>query len=283
MPYMRTCVIGHVEWVSFLDVDHVPAPGEIVHARSWREEAGGGGAGAAVQLVKLSGEVTFFTALADDEIGHRCHERLTELGVHLEAAWRDEPARRAVTHVDRDGERTITVLGERHSPHAADDLRWDLLTGADAVYFTAGDAGAVKLAREARVVVATSRVLPVLAEAGVELNAVVGSDVDESERYKTGDIEPPPHMVVRTRGGSGGTFEMADGESGSWDAVPLPGPVVDRYGAGDSFAAGLTFGLGRGMSPAQAIHIGALCGAHVITGAGPYETQLTRAEIERLN
>ena len=28
---MRVAVVGHVEWIEFGRVDHVPPPGEIVH------------------------------------------------------------------------------------------------------------------------------------------------------------------------------------------------------------------------------------------------------------
>jgi hypothetical protein len=28
---MQAAVVGHVEWIEFGRVDHVPAPGEIVH------------------------------------------------------------------------------------------------------------------------------------------------------------------------------------------------------------------------------------------------------------
>ena len=53
----RVAVVGHVEWIEFARVPHVPEPGEIVHASEWWEEAGGGGAVAAVQLAKLAGDV----------------------------------------------------------------------------------------------------------------------------------------------------------------------------------------------------------------------------------
>ncbi|HET7483035.1 MAG TPA: PfkB family carbohydrate kinase [Actinomycetota bacterium] len=277
---MRTAVVGHVEWVSFMEVDHVPAPGEIVHAGAWWEEAGGGGAGAAVQLGRLARDVTFFTALGDDAVGHRSYERLEELGVRMRVAWRSEPARRALTFVDRAGERTITVLGDRHSPVATDDLPWDELEAIDAVYFTAGDAGVLRLAREAGVVVATTRVLSVLTEAGVQLDAVVGSAVDPSEAYPPGGIEPPPGLVVRTDGARGGTYEIAGGRVGSYASESPPGPIVDRYGAGDCFAAGLTYGLGRGLATEEALKVASLCGAAVITGRGPYEAQLTNAALE---
>ena len=67
----RVAVVGHVEWIEFARVPHVPRPGEIVHATEWWEDVGGGGAVAAVQLAKLAGGAEFFTALAEDERGRR--------------------------------------------------------------------------------------------------------------------------------------------------------------------------------------------------------------------
>ena len=61
---------------------------------------------------------------------------------------------------------------------------------------------------------------------------------------------------------------------GSWQASPPPGPVVDGYGCGDSFAAGLTFGLARGLELGAALALAARCGAMCATGHGPYERQL---------
>jgi ribokinase len=54
---------------------------------------------------------------------------------------------------------------------------------------------------------------------------------------------------------------------------------VVSYGCGDSFAAGFTFGLGAGMSVAQAAALGARCGAVCATAHGPYEHQLTAAQL----
>ena len=63
----------------------------------------------------------------------------------------------------------------------------------------------------------------------------------------------------------------------TWAAEPLPGPPVDSYGCGDSFAAGLTYGLGAGM-PVAAAQLGARCGAHCLTGRGPYARSSAAAE-----
>jgi len=57
---------------------------------------------------------------------------------------------------------------------------------------------------------------------------------------------------------------------GRFDAVPLPGPIVETYGCGDSFAAGVTAGLSAGWSTEQAVALGASCGAACATRFGPY-------------
>jgi ribokinase len=145
------------------------------------------------------------------------------------------------------------------------------------VYFTAGDAGAAREARRARTLVGAARGLEVLAAAAVELDALVASSRDRGERYEPGDLEPPPRHVVRTAGSAGGEYETAAGERGRWEASPPPGPVSDFYGCGDSFAAGLTYGLGAGLPIGEAVVLGARCGAACATGRGPYEVQLREA------
>ena len=54
---------------------------------------------------------------------------------------------------------------------------------------------------------------------------------------------------------------------------------VDSYGCGDSFAAGLTYGLGAGWALADALALAARCGATCLTGHGPYERQLSSADL----
>jgi ribokinase len=72
----------------------------------------------------------------------------------------------------------------------------------------------------------------------------------------------------------------ADGTTGRWTAAEPPGPVLDAYGCGDAFAAGLTYGLAVGQGLADALALGARCGAHALTGRGPYAGQyaLPRAQ-----
>jgi ribokinase len=270
----RVGVVGHVEWVQFAVVAQVPPAGTIVHAREAFAEPAGGGAVAAVQLRKLAGAAAFFTAIGADDAARRTAAGLRErYGVTLHAAARDAPQRRTFTFLDDAGERTITVLGERIVPVRGDPLPWDELGDLDAIYLTGGDAGAVRAARAARVLVATPRAMEALAGAGVTIDVLVGSAHDADEAYARGMLDPEPRVVVRTRGERGGEWSAAD-RSGTWDPTPLPGPAVDAYGCGDSFAAGLTYGLGAGMVLEEAIDLGARCGAACVCGRGPYAGQL---------
>jgi ribokinase len=267
---MRVAVVGHVEWVEFARVARVPLPGEIVQAREWWSEAAGGGGVASVQLRRLAGACTLFTAFGRDDPARLALDQLAGLGVSVEAARRDEPQRRGFTFVDEGGERTITIIGEKHVPEGSDPLPWTELEAADAVYFVSGDADAARAARRARVLVATARVLPTLAEAGVELDALVRSGRDPSERYAQGDLAPVPRLVVTTEGAGGGSWTSSEGPSGGWAPAPLPGELVDSYGAGDSFAAGLTVALGRGAGVDAALEFAARCASEALTRPGAH-------------
>jgi ribokinase len=279
----RVAVVGHVEWVRFGRVPHVPRAGEIVHARDSFEEPAGGGAVAAVQLARLAGAAVLFTALGEDERGRRSLGRLRGLGVDVSAARRAEPTRTAVTLVNDAGERTITTFGPRLEPLGGDEaLPWSALAEMDAVFFTAGDLGALRAARAARVLVASPRAEDALGH-GVPLDALVLSGGDAVERGEAARALEEAELVVLTEGARGGSYRERSGASGRWDPTPAsvlpaasaPGGPGDSYGCGDSFAAGLTFGLGAGLAVPDALALAARCGAVCLAGRGPYERQLT--------
>jgi hypothetical protein len=130
---VRAAVVGHVEWIEFGRVDHVRTPGEIVHvSESWQEPAGGG-AVAAMQLCKLAGAATLYTALGDDEVGHRAKRDLEALnGRTAEAptlsmaldpvlAQLDHLLEEAVSKYPADGG-ACGLVGSRRS-HLATDAR----------------------------------------------------------------------------------------------------------------------------------------------------------------
>jgi len=277
----RVAVVGHVEWVQFARVPHVPRAGEVIHAHDSFEEPAGGGAVAAVQLARLAGSAVLITALGEDHHGGRALQRLGDMGVQVQAARRTGATRTGVTLVDDAGERTITTFGERLEPLAQDgELSWSVLDGIDAVYFTAGDVGALRAARAARVLVASPRAVDALGH-DVKLDALVLSADDPIERRLSARAQEEAALVVFTEGARGGSYRERSGSSGSWDAASPPGPPVDSYGCGDSFAAGLTYGLGAGLEVPAALALAAACGAVCLTGRGPYQHQLRGSELER--
>jgi ribokinase len=271
----RVAVVGHVEWLDFAVVEHLPAAGEIVTAEECFELPAGGGAVAAVQLRKLAGKALFLTALGFDERARRAAAELRETHrLELHAAIRPRPQRRAFTHLDAHAERTITVLGDRLVPHGDDPLPWERLAEVDGVYLTGGDAAAARAARDARVLVATTRAADALLAGDVAADVLVASGRDAKERAGLAALPAPRRATVLTDGARGGRWEGADGIGGTWEAAQPPGPPVDAYGCGDSFAAGLTYGLAAGMALPAALELAARCGAHCLTGRGPYAAQL---------
>lgn len=252
--------MGHVEWIESVLVDRVPGPGGIAHADADWSEPGGGGAVVAAQLARLGGQCDFFTALGADDLGRRSLERLTELGIEVHVEWFGS-TRRGFVQVDAHGERTITTVGPKLRPRSL-----PAMGGYDAVFFVAGEVEALRAARAARFLAATPRELAILREGGVRIDLLVGSGSDPAEHYDGGlDVG----LVVATDGAGGGS---AGGRR--YEAVPPPGEIADTYGAGDSFAAALCFALARGDELEDALALAARAGAAVVTGKGPFSTQL---------
>jgi ribokinase len=265
MSAVRAAVVGHVEWVEFVPVERVPRAGEIVGAAESWQEAGGGGSVAAVQLSLLADSVLLLTVLGTDELGRRAEAELGERGIEVHASFVDVPQRRALTFVDASGERTITTIGPKLGPRGHDDsLPWHELARCDAVYFCAGDVDAVVAARRGRVLGATARELGTLHRGAVELDVLVGSGKDEAELYRPGDLQPEPKLVVTTSGALGGWAQPG----GPFTAAPPPGAIVDVYGAGDCFSAGLVFALAAGLETQDALAFAARCGAGALAGRG---------------
>jgi ribokinase len=262
---LKLAVIGHVEWVTHTDAPFIPPAGEIVHLANPLTQPAGGGAVTAAALARMGAAVSLFTAAGDDV---PLEQEMGQLDVRVLAARRAGPHTRALVMRDPAGERTICVVGENMHPSADDPLPWDELAGCDGAFFTGWDPRTLELARQARVLVVTARRFEALVESGVEADVLVGSGNDRGERVDLSRLRAQPRHVVVTDGARGGS---------GYAAVPPPGPVVDSYGAGDTFAAGLLFGLAQGLALAEALELGARHAAEAVTWRGAYPAQAGRA------
>ena len=156
---LRFAVIGHNEWINFIEVDKLPKPGIISHSKRNMELPAGGGSVIAKTLLELTkGEVHFFTSLGNDYYGKQSHKILQNMGLNLHVAWRNKPTRKGFSLVDAKGERSITIIGERLEPRFKDNLKWDILSKMDGIFITAGDHKLFTIARESKILCATPRV-----------------------------------------------------------------------------------------------------------------------------
>ncbi len=269
LPKLKLAVIGHVEWVTFLKVDHLPLAGEISHAKDSFEEAAGGAAVAAVQMTRLTNEpVDLITSLGKDSFGEKCYERLTKLGLNLKVAWREKPTRKAISLIGNEGERAITVIGERLQPIASDNLPWSDMKNYDGIFITATDEEGIRLASKAKFVAATPRTgTTTLKNSKVKLNALIGSRLDPGERINYENLVPKPDIYIATEGKSGGTIFP---KKYKYTSIKPSSKEKDSYGCGDCFAGAVTAALAAKLNLVEAIDLGAYCGAECSTHYGPY-------------
>lgn len=272
MPHLRPriAVIGHVEHVVIAPVPVFPEPGAIVHIDEPWWIPGGGGGVAFHQLIRSDAEVHLFTALGADDAGRAVGERLAATGAHIHAARRRRPHTRDVALVTPDGERTIVVVGEPLHPLRSDPLPWELLATCDAVYFTAQDPAILVAAREARKLVVTARRAEAYARSGVRADVIVGSVRDPREASIRADYAVPPDALVMTNGRDGGLVETAQGIARFAAATP-PTLIAGSYGAGDTFAAALTWYIALDLPVLEACDRAALHAAAVLAGHNPLD------------
>lgn len=265
---MKVAVVGHIEWAKFAHVSHVPVSGEIIYSNDSWEEVAGGGSVAAMQLAELAGSCMFFTAVGDDELGRRSIEQLKNNGVEVYASIIKGAATRNIfVYIDDQNERTITVSGDLKPSGHDLNLPWDKLSEAESVYFVSGDYPALLAARKARSLISTARILPLLKDSDVPLDALVCSKKDAGERYFPGQIKPAPKIVITTDGTNGGTVD--NGQTYQVETIP-PSDLIDTYGCGDSFAAGLTYSLGLDISLEESLVVAAHCGAKAAMRRGSF-------------
>lgn len=274
MPGPRLAVIGHVEHVTLGRFDGAIEAGAVVHLLDARFTPAGGGGIAFAQLCRSDAEVHLFTAVGSDEAGRAVESRIRARGdrVHVHAAVRDEAHPRVVVVVDGGGHRTIFVTSEPLHPRATDPLPWSVLSKCDAVYFTGTDPGTLQRARAAPLLVVTARRYGVLKAAAVAPDVIVGSVADPRENRELAAYEPPPGALVLTDGPR--AIRISRGSEVTLvDAPAAPERVVGDYGAGDSFAAALTFFLGSGLPVDEACRRAGPYGAAVLQGLDPLEVQ----------
>jgi ribokinase len=271
----RIALIGHVEHVTLGRIEGPLRPGDVLHLLDTRFLAAGGGGIAFAQLCRSDAEVHFFTAVGQGESGNAVQAALRSAAprVHVHAAQRAEEHPRVVVVLDGDGHRTIVVTGGPLQPDASDPLPWSVLASCDAAYFTGSDPQTLRMARDARSLVVTARRRPVLRDAQIAPDVVVGSINDPRENAGLDTYDPHrPGALVLTDGPRPVRIVRSAGTS--WvETPPAPERIVGDYGAGDSFAAALTFFVAHGCPLEEACRRAGPYGAAVLGAMNPLDAQ----------
>lgn len=285
-------LLGDLNVDLHLDIPVYPAPGGDGVATRQRMGFGGSAANTAVMLSRLRVRAGMIACIGDDEWGEQAFAGLAEQGVDTRLVMRSavEGTSLNVITVTPDGERTMFAY-RGASSHLRQESLPESFDGASILHIS-GYALLAEPQRSAAVAAAASArrsgltvsldvpVDPVAAVPDVllaflasvdavvigatEARRLTGADDDEDALQRIAAHGP---SVVALTGGAAGSL-MRIGAA----VVRAPVPTVravDTTGAGDSFCAGLIFGLLRGIVDAELVaSMANACGAAAVGVAG---------------
>ena len=189
------------------------------------------------------------------------------MGIKLHVAWRDKPTRRGFSLIDSQGERAITVIGERLAPTHKDNLEWNILKKMDGIFITASDSEIFKMARSASILCTTPRVgLNTINNSNVLLDGLIGSNLDPGEVFSFSELSLKPKYTIKTDGENGGIIFPG----GRYKALKNKKLKVDSYGCGDSFAAGILYGMASKWDIDKSLNLAKVMGRDASEFFGPY-------------
>jgi len=189
------------------------------------------------------------------------------MGIKLHVAWRDKPTRRGCSLIDSQGERAITVIGERLAPTHKDKLEWKILKKMDGIFITASDSEIFKMARSASILCTTPRVgLNTINKSNVLLDGLIGSNLDPGEVFSFSELSLKPKYTIKTEGEKGGILFPG----GRYKALKNKKLKVDSYGCGDSFAAGILYGMASKWDIDKSLNLAKVMGRDASEFFGPY-------------
>lgn len=261
------------------------------------EKSGGSVANTMAGVASFGGRAAFVGKVRDDQLGRVFAHDITAAGVTfvspLAPASEPLPTARSLVLVTPDAQRTMNTSLGISTSLSLEDAPVDVVSSA-AMLLLEGYlwdepsvrpvlSAAVDAARGAGRLVAFSLSDPFCVDRHRDDFAeLVSSSVDvlfanEQEivsLLQVDGFDAALSRVVDERGdrvtaltrGAGGSVIVSGGDVVA--VSPEPVDVVDTTGAGDLYAAGVLFGLSRGMAPAEYGRLGSLAAAEVISHVG---------------
>jgi sugar/nucleoside kinase (ribokinase family) len=260
-----------------------------------REISGGSAGNTAAGVATLGGRAGFVGQVAKDQLGEVYRHDIASLGIEFTTPASDDrvPTARSLVLVTPDAQRTMnTFLGaaqlltpeaidaaqvresailylegylwDPETPRAAMELAIDIAREAGRkVAFTLSDSFCVDRHRDGFNALIDSGRLDILFANAAEIVSLTG-EADFDSAVASAAKRVPILVVTR---GEQGAVAVEGGERAEVPAEPV-GQIVDTTGAGDLFAAGFLTGHAQGRSNAEALHMGAIAAAEVISHYG---------------
>ncbi len=269
--------------------------GAKVEAQDVMIEVGGGATNTATTFARMGLRTGIVAKVGGDGPGDRVLAAMQAEGVSTDHIARDPDHRTgySVILTGYTGERTILVYRGANAALRPEDVHWDDLAAASWVYLNSLGGDSAPLFME---------VARFCGQRGVKLGLNPGSQqlalgmeglaeafahttalfLNKSEAYEVTGVEPERgpgdevEMLNRLRQAGCKTVVMTDGgqgsegmdETGHYQVPAVQVQVQSTVGAGDAFASACLVALHRGMSLPQAMRIGAVNAASVISHLG---------------
>lgn len=281
----KIVVVGLSGESIFLSVDHFNEIGETVSAKSLFTEPGGKGYNQAIALKRLGADVSFITALGEDNYSKSSLAGLKNENITHYVITKNESSALAVIITDSSGENKVTVYRGIYDKLNISDFRkyQDVLKGAkylliqnempihivyELIKFASSfnikvifnPAPAVRLdeAIYKDIYLMTPNEYEAKVIFGLNIDADIYDIIQKAKEHKLN------RLIVTL--GSKGVLVYEDGVA---DIIP-PREVqaVDSTGAGDSFNSALVYGLSIGMNLKESAIFGNIAASISVTKRG---------------
>jgi len=298
----KFCVAGSLNIDLVTVMDRFPKPGETVHGESFHTFTGGKGANQAVALAKLGADTAMIGMVGNDVYADQYLKYFKELGVNSDGvAGVDTSTGIAVISVESSGENSIIIIAGANGMvdsgyiksrsgiiKEADFLLLQLEIPMDAVTEAArvasqnntlvildpAPAGVVK----EELLKLTDIITPNETEAQV-LTGI--KPVDESSFRSVGELLIKKGVKTAVmKAGADGAYIYQDGAMTHVKGFAVD--AVDTTAAGDTFNAGLAYGLGCGLSLKEAVRYANAAAALATTKVGAQSGMPSAEDVKRL-
>ncbi|WP_169976260.1 ribokinase [Tautonia rosea] len=302
----RVVVLGSSGYDLTIRLPRLPRPGETLLGGELLRGPGGKGANAAIAARRAGAEVTFLTALGDDDFGRWLieHDRSEGLDLSFAKTVADVANQVALIFVGDDGANLIGVApgASAHlSPNDIDALP-DAAFPRGGVFLACLEVPVPTVARglsRAKASGMTTILNPAPADRAILENKILSHvDLLTPNQEEAAELTGLPTETIeqaieaakrlRDRGGCGVVVTLGDqgclvlGRDWGQNLVPAPKvKAVDTVGAGDAFNGALAVALAEGCGPVDAAVFACAAGSLAVTRSGAQGGLARRDEIEQ--